>query len=249
MTSLAVALPATPPSEIALRAADIPLPSGNADPSRALFGTPSPEIGRLVCAWSDVRTDGTSLRELASAWSTGLRERFGMQRPTRNVPTGTRRLVSILWAALWGVLGGPLLGVGLVLGLGEVLNHGRSLPGPLEMPIFAIGVAGMTGLAFAISYFVLWAPRFEARCVYVGTAGVEVHDAADGRVRTTRGLYAERRPALVLSKHTYGGRVLGCRELIGVGRDVLLAGWYVREPGEDTYLVREIARLGDATTA
>lgn len=241
-------IPVSPPSDVVLRPADLPLPSGRVDPTRALFGTPSPEIGRPLLAWSDVQTDGTSLRALASAWNAGLRERVGLQRPTRNVAPRTRWLVSIFWALLWGAVGGPLLGVGLVLGLSELGNGGMSLPHLSSEVLFVLGIVALAALAFAVSYFVLWAPRFEARCVYVGTNGIEIHDVESGRVRVSRAHYAQQRPAVVASQHTLAGRVVGIRELLVMG-ELVLTGWSEGPPGEDTFLVREIARIGGGAAA
>lgn len=111
--------------------------------------------------------------------------------------------------------------------------------------LLPFGVVALGGLAFAGSYFVRWAPRFEARCVYVGTNGIEVHEVASGRAQTKRALYPRQRPPVVVSQHTLRGRPLGTRELLVMG-DVMLTGWSPDVPDEDTLLVREIARLGAA---
>lgn len=229
-----------PPPDVLLRPSDLPLPSGRLDGARALFGTPSPEIGRPLLAWSDVGVDGASLREVVSPWGGNFRETLGLQRASRSVRPGVRLGVSLLWAALFGLVGGPLLGFGLWIVGAEMIG----LAVRLEL-LLPFGVVALGGLAFAVSYFVLWAPRFEARCVYVGTNGIEVHEVASGRAQAKRALYARTRPSVVVSRHTLRGRVLGTRELLVMG-DVMLTGWSEGAPDEDTLLVREIARLGGA---
>lgn len=212
-----------------LRASDLRCPGADRpDPRAGLFACPSPEIGEVLCAWSDVAPDGSPRLE-----------------PFSRKSDGRVSWLSPLLGAFFGLVLCGGAGIGIISGFDELV------PSDLrDTVVFSLAGFGLVAGGLLTWLLARWIARFEPECIYVGTRGVERFQQFGGRLRHTRALYAGAAHALHMqTQYTRGGAVAEVLETLwlldAAGASLFTVG--TRRPSVaavtlQTELVRAIAQ-------